>query len=165
MNSKDCVICFYCSEYAKVVKDYPVNPASNDKETFTPRCHLHWKFECDKCGKMKHFNGKAWCSNCKTFTCIECSAFSCLECTEEKMVKKEFLIYDYCYNIHCHKCGTHNPALDFAEYDGTHPFQIGGLQLEETITLWTPKSESVIKPQEYPHGAWGSERFLSWETS
>lgn len=75
MTSSESIVCFYCSEYAKVAKDYPKNFASNDEGSFTPRCHLHWKFECSKCGNLTHFNGIAWCSDCKTFTCLYCALY------------------------------------------------------------------------------------------
>jgi 2-polyprenyl-3-methyl-5-hydroxy-6-metoxy-1,4-benzoquinol methylase len=153
MTSSESVACFYCSEYAKIAKDYPINSASNDERSFTPRCSLHWKFKCSKCGELTYFNGIAWCSACKTFTC--------LGCVEEKMIRKEFLIYDYYYTIPCAKCGNFNSALDFAEYDGIHPFQIGDLQPEDDIIVWMPIAKDDIKPQDFPHKAWGSERVLS----
>lgn len=153
MTSSESVACFYCSEYAKIAKDYPINPASYHEGAFTPRCSLHWKYECNKCGELRHFNGIAWCPACKTFTC--------LACVEEKMVWKEFLIYDYYYSIPCDTCGNYNPALDFAEYDGIHPFQIGNLQPEEKIVVWKPRSKEDVVSQEFPHKAWGFERVLS----
>ncbi len=152
MPSSEYTPCFYCSEYLKIAKDYPVNFASKDKDSFTPRCFLHWEYECSKCGNKTHFNGIAWCSECKVFTC--------LACVEEKMVKTEFLFYDYYYDIPCHKCGNYNPALDFAEYEGTHPYQIGNLKPEEDIVVWMPISKEGIISQEFPHKAWGSERIL-----
>ncbi len=143
--------CFYCSEYAKIAQDYPQNFASQDIDSFTPRCHLHWKYECANCGKLTHFNGIAWCSDCKVLTC--------LRCTEEKMVREKFLIYDYYYNIPCHKCGSLNPALDFAEYDGKHPYQIGDLKPKEDTVIWMPIYKEK-QQQVFPHKAWGSERIL-----
>ncbi|MFW9848356.1 MAG: class I SAM-dependent methyltransferase [Candidatus Thorarchaeota archaeon] len=153
MISSGDVPCFYCSEYAKVVKDYPVNLATNDVHTFTPRCKVHWKFECSECGEEVHFNGISWCPECKSFTCLDCS--------EERMVREEFLIYDYYYEIPCSKCGKYHPALDFLEYSGTHPYKTGELLLEEDIVLWNPSNPDAIEPQEYPHSSWGSERILS----
>lgn len=153
MTFSDKPMCFYCSEYAKVAKDYSVNFASKDENSFTPRCFLHWKYECSKCKKMKHFNGTAWCTDCKEFTCISCA--------EEKMVKKEFLVYDYFYSIPCHKCKKYNPALDFAEYDGSHPFQIGDLKPKENVMVWIPISKDKRQPQEFPHKASGFGRVLS----
>ena len=102
---------------------------------------------------MTHFNGIAWCSACKEFTC--------LNCVEERMVRKEFLIYDYYYEIPCHKCDAYNPALDFAEYNGTHPFQIGEQTPEEDTVIWMPIYKEGLQPQEFPHKAWGYERILS----
>lgn len=153
MPSSEPVSCFYCSEYAKIAKDYPINTASNDETSFTPRCSLHWKFHCSKCGELRHFNGIAWCPDCQTFTC--------LGCVDEKMVRKEFLIYDYYYTIPCDSCGKFNPALDFAEYDGIHPFQSGDLQPEDNIALWTPTSTDDFESQQFPHKAWGLQRVLS----
>jgi 2-polyprenyl-3-methyl-5-hydroxy-6-metoxy-1,4-benzoquinol methylase len=77
------------------------------------------------------------------------------------MVRKAFLVYDYYYEIPCDKCGKSNPALDFAEHDGTHPFQIGDLQPEEDVIVWKPTSEDEFVSQEFPHKAWGSERIVS----
>ena len=102
---------------------------------------------------MRHFNGIAWCSSCKEFTCVSCG--------DEKMIRKEFLVYNYYYNIQCHKCKTFNPALDYAEYNGTHPFQIGDLFPKEDIVVWMPIYTEEIQPQEFPHKAWGSERIQS----
>ncbi len=153
MTSLEGVSCFYCSEYAQVVKGYPLNDASHEVISFTPRCSLHWKYECNTCGELRHFNGIAWCSACKTFTC--------LACVEEKMVQNEFLIYDNYYTIPCANCGKMNPALDFAEYDGTHPFQVGALQPEESLVIWKPSPTDEIASQEFPHKAWGRQRVLT----
>lgn len=153
MPSSEYTPCFYCSEYLKIAQDYPVNFASKDVTSFTPRCFLHWEYKCSKCGELTHFNGISWCSSCKEFTC--------LRCVEEKMEKEKFLIYDYYYKIPCQKCGEYNPALDFAEYEGSHPYQIGDLKPEEDIVMWMPIYKNQIKPQEFPHKAWGSERILS----
>jgi len=153
MTSSELGMCFYCKEYYQVTKNYPLNEATYDVDSFTPRCYLHWEYECSKCGRMIHFNGIAWCSNCKEFTCVSCA--------NEKIVKKKFLVYDYYYNIPCHKCKTYNPALDFAEYNGTHPFQIGDLIPKEDIVVWMPIYTEEIQPHEFPHKAWGSERILS----
>ncbi len=151
MNKTESERCFYCKEYYKVTQEYPVNTATYDVGSFTPRCFLHWQYECSKCKEMTHFNGIAWCSDCKVFTCIRC--------VEEKMVKEEFLIYNYYYNIPCHNCNSTNPALDFTEFEGTHPFQIGDLIPKEDIVIWMPIYKE-LNQQEFPHRAWGSERIL-----
>jgi 2-polyprenyl-3-methyl-5-hydroxy-6-metoxy-1,4-benzoquinol methylase len=153
MSPSEYTTCFYCSEYQRIAQDYPINFASKDGETFTPRCNLHWEFECSKCGKLKHFNGISWCSTCKKFTCVSC--------VNEQMQHEEFLIYDYYYKIPCHECGNFNSALDYAEYEGTHPFQIGDLKPEDETVVWMPIYKDQFSPQEFPHKAWGLERIMS----
>jgi transcription elongation factor Elf1 len=152
MTSDD-IACFYCTEYAQVVRDYPVNRASHDRTSLTPRCQLQWKYECGRCGEETHFNGVAWCPDCKTFTCVHCS--------DEFMHKEEFLIYDYYYIIPCHECGTVNPALDYAEYTGSHPVQTGALQTKKGVSVWVPSTKDVFETQEFSHRAWGIERIVS----
>jgi ubiquinone/menaquinone biosynthesis C-methylase UbiE len=150
MIQSESKLCFYCLEYGKIANDYPQNLASKDKESLTPRCYLHWKYECNNCGKMTHFNGIAWCSDCGIFTCVNCS--------EEKLVRKNFLIYDYYYTIPCKKCGKLNPSLDYAEYNGVHPFQTGEIIPNEEILVWMPIYKEKAVSKTYPHPAWGSER-------
>jgi 2-polyprenyl-3-methyl-5-hydroxy-6-metoxy-1,4-benzoquinol methylase len=101
---------------------------------------------------MRHFNGISWCPTCKEFTCVNCA--------EERMIRKEFFIYDYYYSIPCYKCGLYNPALDFAEYDGTHPFQIGDLKPSENVNVWMPISKNELLDQESHHRS-GFKRMLS----
>jgi 2-polyprenyl-3-methyl-5-hydroxy-6-metoxy-1,4-benzoquinol methylase len=81
------------------------------------------------------------------------------------MVREEFLVYDYYYVTPCHKCGNVNPVLDYAEYNGNHPFQNGDLQPEDGVKVWIRTSKDTLEPQEFPHRAWGSERILSMGTS
>jgi ubiquinone/menaquinone biosynthesis C-methylase UbiE len=80
------------------------------------------------------------------------------------MVRKEFLVYDYYYEIPCDTCGSSNAALDYDEYCGTHPFQKGDIQLKGNIIAWKPISQVEIEAQDFPHQAWGSERILSLGT-
>ncbi len=153
MSSSEYTPCFYCSEYSKIAQDYPVNFATKDVDSFTPRCFLHWEYECSKCGKDIHFNGISWCPTCKKFTCLSCA--------NEQMHQERFLTYDYYYSIPCQECGNFNPALDYAEYNGTHPYQIGDLQPDEEIVIWMPIYKNQLKSQEFPHKAWGVERILA----
>lgn len=153
MTSSENPLCFYCSEYVEVIKNYPVNNASNDEDSFTPRCLVHWKFKCSKCGEKTHFNGISWCSTCKEFTCLRCA--------EEKIVREEFLIYNYYFTIPCHKCGDYNPALDFAECSGTHPFQSGDLKPKESIIVWMPTDKDKKYFKDFPHKLGGLERIFS----
>ncbi|MFW9893405.1 MAG: class I SAM-dependent methyltransferase [Candidatus Thorarchaeota archaeon] len=76
------------------------------------------------------------------------------------MVRKKFLVYDYYYKIPCQKCGKYNPALDYAEYNGDHPVQLGDLRLDE-VNVWSCVSKEGVTSREFPNQAWGSERILS----
>jgi ubiquinone/menaquinone biosynthesis C-methylase UbiE len=84
-----------------------------------------------------------------------------VNCVEERMVRKEFLVYDYYYEIPCHKCDEFNPALDYAEYNGTHPFQVGEQIPKEDVIVWMPIYRDEVQPQKFPHQAWGFERILA----
>ncbi len=153
MNGAGSKLCFYCIEYKKAAKDYPLNYAFADQEEITPRCYLHWQYECDSCKSMTHFNGIAWCSDCKEFTCLNCA--------DEHMVKKKFLVYDYYYTIDCKKCNKPNPALDFAEFNGSHPFQIGDLIPKEDVVVWMPINTEEAVSNQFPNPSWGSIRVES----
>jgi ubiquinone/menaquinone biosynthesis C-methylase UbiE len=153
MNGAGSKLCFYCVEYKKVAKDYPLNYAFANHEEITPRCYLHWQYECSNCKKMTHFNGIAWCSDCKEFTCLNCA--------DEHMVKKKFLVYDYYYTIDCKKCNKPNPALDYAEFEGSHPFQIGDLVPKEDVVVWMPIHPEAAVSDQFPNPAWGAIRVES----
>ena len=153
MSSSEYITCFYCSEYSKIAEDYPANFVSKDETSFTPRCFLHWKYECNQCKKMIHFNGIAWCSDCKEFTCLNCA--------DEHMVKKKFLVYDYYYTIDCKNCNKPNPALDYAEFEGSHPYQIGDLIPKENILVWMPIYQEKAVSDQFPNPAWGANRVES----
>jgi len=84
-----------------------------------------------------------------------------VDCAEEKMIRKEFLVYDYYYDIPCHSCGKLNHVLDFAEYRGIHPYQTGEVLPDDGVVIWTPSATSEFRSQEFPHQAWGSERVRS----
>ncbi|MHA1201481.1 MAG: methyltransferase domain-containing protein [Candidatus Heimdallarchaeaceae archaeon] len=150
MNGASSKLCFYCVEYKKVANDYPLNYAFVDHEEITPRCYLHWQYECSNCKNMTHFNGIAWCSDCKEFTCLNCA--------DEHMVKKKFLVYDYYYTIDCKKCNKPNPALDYAEFEGSHPFQIGNLVPKEDVVVWMPIHPEEAVSDQFPNPAWGANR-------
>ena len=143
-------LCFYCSEYAKITSDYPINPAVHDVKEFTPRCSLHWSYKCEHCKKEIHFNGISWCHSCKEFTCLNCA--------DEIMIRENFLFYDYYYSIPCKRCSKENSALDYAEYEGTHPYQIGDLEPVGNVVVWLPIYKEEAVSHTFPHPAWGSER-------
>lgn len=147
--------CFYCQEYQLLYSDVPLNEVIHEMNGITPRCFLHYKYECSSCGLNFHFNGISWCIECKIMTCIDCG--------EEKIENKKFLIYEYYFEINCIKCGTGNPALDYAEFSGVHPYQIGDLWPNQPINIWLPMiDEDAIESRSYQLS--GSQRILNLST-
>lgn len=126
--------CHYCVSYNEVTGDYPINTGKFDLEDDTPRCEIHFQFICDSCENSTHFNGIAYCASCSKYTCINCG--------EAKIEKVDFLIYDYYYTISCSFCSEYNPALDFAEFNLTHPYQIGAEKPRGDLLLWVPMQEN-----------------------
>ena len=89
--------CFYCVEYNKIYSDYPINNAVfNEFNDMTPRCNMHWQYQCNSCKKYIHFNGVAFCNDCNYFTCVKCG--------EDTLQMEEFFFYNYYYNIKCMNC-------------------------------------------------------------
>ena len=141
-------VCLYCQSYSKIHSDYPINLATFRTDTEVPRCAFHGQYKCDNCGKSHHFNGISWC--------VECKKFSCLYCGEPEVVRKKFLVYDYYYKITCTHCDKKNPALDFAEVDSCHPYQIGDLRPEGMLQLWLPLGQKIEYHPE--RKTWGNKR-------
>lgn len=141
--------CFYCKTYQSILSAYPVNPGTEDNGDLTPRCKLHYQYTCHHCEQDKHFNGIAWCSDCKSFTCVQCA--------QEKIVRERFFYYDFYYSIPCLSCDGSSPALDYAEHNLTHPYQTGDLRPDFPINLWVP-IETTIPHEKHIGKGWGSNR-------
>ncbi|MFV2016650.1 MAG: hypothetical protein ACC656_14565, partial [Candidatus Heimdallarchaeota archaeon] len=142
--------------YNEIISDYPVNSANEQSIKLTreiPRCLFHFQYKCGTCNQHKHFNGIAWCADCKQYTCIKCSS--------AKIIEFEFFHYDYYYEINCTLCNKNNPALDAAEFLIQHPYQTGDLRPDFPINLWVPTKEhynvSDLKGQNQ------FERYESWK--
>jgi 2-polyprenyl-3-methyl-5-hydroxy-6-metoxy-1,4-benzoquinol methylase len=79
-----------------------------------------------------------------------------VKCNQEKLVRKSFLLYDYHYEIKCKSCDVFVPALDYAEFVGSHPFQIGDLWPEKPVNVWLPVNTETDKQP--TNDNWGSQR-------
>ncbi len=66
-----------------------------------------------------------------------------------KVQFKRFLVYRHYYEIQCTKCGSINPALEYAEAIGTHPFQTGKIKPSFPINVWLP----FLTPEPTPSSA------------
>lgn len=129
--------CFYCKAFHQQYPSYPLNHATEESQNdLTPRCKFHWKYKCDSCGHSVHFNGVAWCPDCKSFACVKCG--------RERVVQEQFFGYDYYYKIACPTCNRENPALDYAEFVFKHPYQVGALRPTFPIQVWLPLSKDQV---------------------
>lgn len=147
------VVCFYCTQYNRIYEDYPINPGiHNDFHDLTPRCELHFQYECDTCHSKLHFNGIGFCQDCNRFTCVKCSP--------PKLIFEYFFYYDCYYTVECNACKQVKPCLDYAEYTLSHPYQIGARIPHTPIALWVP----IEKPDTSLVGSkfgWGSKRIIA----
>jgi len=146
-------ICFYCRSYNQMIGNYPENIAMYHFNDNTPRCQFHWQYQCFTCKNQVHFNGISWCYNCKIFSCISCS--------KEELVYETFFIYDYYYRIICTNCNTSLPCLDYAEYNATHPFQLGDLKPTENINIWIPIGVDITSSKYPPNTFQGRHRIMN----
>lgn len=108
--------CKYCTIIRERDKTYKAHRASKDLESDFPRCIWHWQFMCDTCKRSFPFHAVAWCKRTKKFLCIKCTP-------RYKKVKKRFWAWQYYYALWCGTCKCYHPALDFLEYQGSHPWQ------------------------------------------
>ncbi|MCY3410607.1 MAG: class I SAM-dependent methyltransferase [Candidatus Heimdallarchaeota archaeon] len=131
------VRCYYCDMYHKLSEEVPINEAKYDPDSLTPRCEVHFQFMCDYCHGDYHFNGISFCASCKTMTCIKCG--------HEAIIKKDFLIYNYYYEIKCKNCDSANPALDYAEFALIHPYQLGFRKPKDILQVWLPFNTDIVK--------------------
>ena len=138
--------CFYCLKYNESLPNYPINQATICLDSITPRCLFHGQYLCDLCKVGRHFNGIAWCHNCKKFTCVRCS--------DQRIRTTRFFTYAYHYEIKCAYCQDFLPTLEYAEYIGQHPFQNGDIHPPFSINVWLPiktpweKSASLFLPSQ-----------------
>ncbi len=155
MLSKEVKFCFYCHAYHSLFPSYPLNEAFFSLTSFTPRCELHHTFTCSVCQHPHHFNSIAWCNDCQKFTCLHCGS--------SHIIKDSFLFYDYYYSITCSSCHSSLSSLDFSEFQGLHPFQLGSLrpQYQDPLNVWFPLFSETLPSLPSPNSYWGSERFKS----
>ncbi len=110
--------CKYCKTIKEKACRYKVKKAVRDLKSDWPRCELHWRFVCDRCGRHVHFHGMSWCGKTGEFFCVHCAP-------RHRKAKKKFWEWDYYYDLWCDKCKKHHGALDWLEYKGKHPWLQG----------------------------------------
>jgi len=95
---------------------YRTKVARHALDSSFPRCDLHWRFVCAKCGKPRHFQGIAFCETRREFFCLGCAA-------EHPADPRRFWAWTYSYRLRCPWREEHHAALDRLEHDRRHPWQ------------------------------------------
>jgi len=108
--------CIYCKVIRNSDPNYKARRANWDLDGESPRCSWHWRFICDRCGRIGSFHGLAWCEKRKEFFCLHCAP-------RHRKSTSPFWIWDYFYELWCDKCSSYHAALDWLESAGRHPWQ------------------------------------------
>ena len=110
------VRCRHCEQIHLADPRYRVKPARHDADSSFPRCDIHWRFVCDRCGRSHHFNGVAWCPTAKRLLCIKCAP-------RHRAVRTPFWRWSYHYALTCPDCKKEHATLDRLEFERRHPWQ------------------------------------------
>ncbi|HKZ63852.1 MAG TPA: hypothetical protein VJ400_05365, partial [Thermoplasmata archaeon] len=110
------VRCRHCEQIHLADPRYRVKPARHDADSSFPRCDIHWRFVCDRCGRSHHFNGIAWCPAAKKLLCIKCAP-------RHRAVRTPFWRWSYHYALTCPDCKKEHATLDRLEFERRHPWQ------------------------------------------
>lgn len=108
--------CYYCDQIHSADSRYVPRNAEFDTGSEAPRCALHWRFICDHCGEPGHFMAR--------FHCPASGQLLCGKSGEMRIEEGEFWAWQYFSALSCPVCGEEHPSLDYAEYTGTHPWQL-----------------------------------------
>ncbi|MGY5876160.1 MAG: class I SAM-dependent methyltransferase [Candidatus Thorarchaeota archaeon] len=134
--------CYYCERIEAVEREqgYPIRDGVYTFEKYVFRCAWHSRFTCSRCKKQHHFSWFYWCPTNEELVCGAC--------TKPTMKPVAFWDRTYAYEFYCDVCGEHHFDLLYAEFQGTHPWQLGYRKLISNIEsdepwkpLWSPTKE------------------------
>ena len=108
--------CRYCSIIRKHSPRYRAKVARHALDTSFPRCDVHWRFVCERCGKARHFHAIAFCPWKRAFYCLGCAA-------EHPADSRRFWEWAYSYRLVCPWCDKGHATLDRLEFERRHPWQ------------------------------------------
>ena len=86
--------CRYCERIREHDPRYRVKPARHALSSTHPRCDIHWRFVCAKCGEGRHFHAIAFCPKRGEFFCLACAP-------EHRVDRPKFWGYPYAYRLRC----------------------------------------------------------------
>ena len=108
--------CYYCDKIKSVDTDYKGSNAEYDLGSAAPRCPMHWRYVCGKCQEPAHFMSTAYDADIGRFFCSRCA-------TDQEEIEDPFWAWTYYFKYRSPWSGKWEPALDRAEYEGTHPLR------------------------------------------
>ncbi|MFX1474799.1 MAG: class I SAM-dependent methyltransferase [Promethearchaeota archaeon] len=134
--------CYYCEKIAATEPEqgYPIREGIYTFENYVFRCAWHARFECAKCQTQHHFSWLYWCPTKEELVCGDCN----------KPTLRPVAFWDrtYAYQFYCEACGDYHVDLLYAEFQGTHPWQLGHRDLvsnvespEPWMPLWSPTKQ------------------------
>jgi 2-polyprenyl-3-methyl-5-hydroxy-6-metoxy-1,4-benzoquinol methylase len=108
--------CYYCQDFSKLEKNYPIRKGRYSYEGYVHRCVWHSKFQCSECGEYFHFSFLYWCPTSNKVVCGKCN--------KPTLHPVKFWDRTYAYAFQCRECGETHYDLLYAEYSGDHPWQV-----------------------------------------
>lgn len=108
--------CIYCDQILSADPGYAPRSAEFDLGSEAPRCAWHWRYVCDHCGEPGHFMARFYCPTSGRLLCRETGAV--------EFQDGAFWAWQYWWTLTCPECGQRHHALDRAEFEGRHPWQI-----------------------------------------
>ena len=141
MTANNSMNCYYCDKIKVEAPDYIFRTAAHDLGSEAPRCSLHWRYICGKCGEPSHFMATSYCDHSGRFFCSRCS-------TDPRPVEGPFWAWSYYFEYGSPWTKRRYPSLDRMEFDGTHPL----LRKDISQEIFT-----AISTEEYLH-RYGEER-------
>ncbi len=115
-SSKNRSICFYCQDFQKEEKDYPLRKGKYSAEGLVHRCIWHAKFQCSECNNFFHFSFLYWCPTTNKVVCGKCN--------KPTFYPVKFWNKTYAYAFECDDCNQTHYDLLYTEYMGNHPWQV-----------------------------------------
>jgi len=126
--------CFYCDRITRHCADYHARPAAFDLASQAPRCALHWRMICGRCGAAEHFMSLAYCEEARALFCRRCA-------TGIREVVADFWGYQYYFAYQSPWSRAWCAGLDRLEFEGRHP-----LTVEELAAAQGPELELFRYP-------------------
>lgn len=139
--------CYYCDLISTASPDYAARDAENDSGSEAPRCAWHWRFVCDHCGEPDHFMSRFYCPLSTRLLCWRVGMV--------EQVAGAFWAWEYRFELACPGCGGRHASLDYAEYAGSHPWQLDAravgehrwLSSERYLTRYPAQRPDVVPPE------------------